>query len=276
SERVAVAMRAAGVRLVEEATVEGVTVGDDGWVRQVTAADGSTYDCDLLVLALGVLPRTSFAAQAGLPTGDRGDLCVDDRGLLAPGVWAAGDCCEVLHRLTGDRVFLPLGTHAAKQGRVVGTNLGGGEATFDGVLGTAITRFVHDDVHLEIARTGLGELEAAAAGLDAEALVTEGTTASGYMPEAEPIVVKVVAERGTRRLLGTQIVGGPGAAKRIDTPATALWAGMTVDDVAAMDLSYSPPFATTWEIVQLAVRRLAERLGTPGTISPDLVRRVSH
>ncbi|MDP3894213.1 FAD/NAD(P)-binding oxidoreductase, partial [Nocardioides sp.] len=109
SERVAVAMRAAGVRLVEEATVEGVTVGDDGWVRQVTAADGSTYDCDLLVLALGVLPRTGLAAQAGLPTGDRGDLCVDERGLVAPGVWAAGDCCEVLHRLTGDRVFLPLG-----------------------------------------------------------------------------------------------------------------------------------------------------------------------
>lgn len=264
SERIAAAMRLAGVRLVENATVEGLTVGQDGWVHEVTADDGTTYDCDLAVLAMGILPSTGFAEEAGLPTGQQGDLCADDTGLVVPGVWAAGDCCEVRHRLTGERVFLPLGTHATKQGRVVGTNVGGGDVRFEGVLGTAITRFVHGDVHLEIARTGLGERDAAGAGLDAAALVTEGTTASGYMPEAEPIAVKVVAERGSRRLLGMQIVGGPGSAKRIDTAATALWAGLTVDDVAAMDLSYSPPFATTWEIVQVAVRRLADRMDRDG------------
>ena len=113
---------------------------------------------------------------------------------------------------------------------------------------------------IEIARTGLSTAEAAAAGLTVSSLVTEGRTASGYMPEASPIATKVLAEQGSRRLLGVQIVGGQGAAKRIDTAAAALWGGMTVDDLAGMDLAYAPPFATVWEAVQLAARRLADRL----------------
>ena len=97
-------------------------------------------------------------------------------------------------------------------------------------------------------------------GLDAVGLVTRGTTASGYMPDAAPIAIKVVAERGTRRLLGVQVVGGQGAAKRVDAAAAVLHYGGTVDDLAWMDLSYAPPFATAWEILQIAARRVAERL----------------
>ncbi|GEM_PF-4515079 len=163
--------------------------------------------------------------------------------------------------VTGDYVFVPLGTHANKQGRVVGENLADGNASFGGVLGTAITRFVTEGHHVEIARTGLSAAEASAAGLTATGLVTEGRTASGYMPEASPMATKILADPRDRRLLGVQVIGGPGAGKRIDTAAAALWGVMTVDDLAGMDLAYAPPFATVWEAIQLAARRLADRLG---------------
>jgi NADPH-dependent 2,4-dienoyl-CoA reductase/sulfur reductase-like enzyme len=257
SDRIRSGLQQAGAVVVENAVVDGLTVSD-GWVRTVHTAGGDAYPCDLLVVALGVAPVTEFLT--GLALGDSGGLLADPRGAVAPGVWAAGDCCEVRHRLTESWTYLPLGTHANKAGRVVGSNLAGGSLRFDGVLGTAITRFAYGDVHLEISRTGLSSAEAAGAGIRATALVTEGTTSSGYMPEAAPIAIKVLAEPGTRRLLGVQIVGGPGAGKRIDAAAAALWGGMSVDELAWMDLSYAPPFATAWEILQVAARRLAERL----------------
>ena len=257
SHRIAAGLAEAGVEVVENAEVEAVSA-EDGWVRSVRSTGGTSYPCDLLVLALGVTPVTEFLS--GLPLGDSGGLLADPRGAVAPGVWAAGDCCEVRHRMTGGFTYLPLGTHANKAGRVVGTNLAGGSSRFDGVVGTAITRFVHGDTHLEISRTGLSSAEAGRAGIRVTSLVTEGSTSSGYMPEAAPIAIKVLAEPGTRRLLGAQIVGGPGAGKRIDAAAAALWGGMSVDDLAWMDLSYAPPFATAWEILQVAARRLAERM----------------
>jgi len=260
SKRVADTMEAAGVEVVEDAEVQSLDVTGDGVIEKVTTVRGTTYSCDLLVLALGITPATDFLSGCGLLVGKSGGLQPDARGHLRDGVWAAGDCCETRHRLTGEWVYLPLGTHANKQGRAAGENAAGGSLAFGGVVGTAITRFAADQHYLEIARTGLSLAEAEAAGLDAEGLLTEGTTTSGYLPEAEPIAVHVVAERVTRRLLGAQIVGGHGAGKRIDAVAAALWGGMTVDDLAWMDLAYAPPFATAWEVVQVAARRLAERL----------------
>jgi len=259
SERVADTLRAAGVEVVEDAEVQSVRA-TDGRVTGVTTVSGAAYSCDLLVLALGITPATEFLAGQGLPSGESGGLRPDPRGALADGVWAAGDCCETRHRLTGEWVYLPLGTHANKQGRAAGENAAGGSLTFGGVVGTAITRFAAAGQHVEISRTGLSLAGAAAAGLDAQGLLTEGTTTSGYLPEAEAIAVHVVAERGTRRLLGAQIAGGHGAGKRVDAVAAALWGGMSVDDLAWMDLAYAPPFATAWEILQVAARRLAERL----------------
>lgn len=104
-------------------------------------------------------------------------------------------------------------------------------------------------------------------GFEVDALVTEGGTASGYMAERSPIAINVIADRASRRLLGVQIVGGAQAGKRIDTAAAALWASLSVDDLAEMDLSYAPPFATVWEALQLSARRLADRLDTtPGSV----------
>jgi len=147
-------------------------------------------------------------------------------------------------------VHLPLGTHANRQGRVAGSVIGGRPARFPGVLGTAVTRVGE----LEIGRTGLGAAQAAQAGFAHRTDTIEATTRAGYLPDAGGIAVKLVSERGSGRLLGAQLVGGPGSAKRIDVLATAVWAGMTVDDLAGVDLSYAPPFSPVHDPVTTAAR----------------------
>lgn len=258
SDRVALSMCEAGAEVVLDAEVTGFDI-EDGEVAGVHWTGGSR-PCDLVVLALGVLPSTEFLSGSGIALGPSGALMPDPRGRVTERVWAAGDCCDYVRRLTGDREYRPLGTHANKLGRVVGENLAGGRLTFDGILETAITRFAAEDQYLEIARTGLSREDAEAASFDPVALVTEGTTTSGYLPEADSIALWVMADRVTRRLLGVQVVGGRGAGKRIDAAAAVLWAGGSVDDLAWMDLSYAPPFSTAWEVLQVAARRVAERL----------------
>lgn len=260
SIRIEMALKAAGIEVLTDTEVGSLTRGPAGAVAEVTTTDGRFLAADVVAVGIGARPATELGAEAGLALGRAGGYLPDDHGRLADGIWAAGDCCEAVHRITGEYVFVPLGTHANKQGRVVGQNLAGGDVSFGGVLGTAITRFAAAGTHLEIARTGLSSAGAAAAGFHASGLVTEGRTASGYMPEASPIATKVLADSTSRRLLGVQIVGGPGAGKRIDTAAAALWSASSVDDLAGMDLAYAPPFATVWEAVQLAARRLADRL----------------
>ncbi|MDH3396919.1 MAG: flavoprotein oxidoreductase, partial [Acidimicrobiia bacterium] len=159
------------------------------------------------------------------------------------------------HRISGQPVNLHLGTVANKAGRVAGINLGGGDATFPGVLGTAITK-VGD---LEISSTGLTEWQAAEAGLKAVAARIKSSTAAHYWPGSSPMTVKAVAERDTARLLGAQIVGGPGAGKRIDIFATAMWSELPAHELAWTDLSYAPPFSGVWDPVHIAARKAGER-----------------
>ncbi|SEC49010.1 NADPH-dependent 2,4-dienoyl-CoA reductase, sulfur reductase [Nocardioides exalbidus] len=255
-ERVNAALREAGAEVVLGAEVTGLDTRDG----RVTGVhwDGGSRPADLVVVATGVRPATSFLTGSGLEMTGNGALRPDPHGRVAEHVWAAGDCCEVRRRIDDAWVFRPLGTYATKHGRALGDSLAGGSLAFDGMVDTAITRFVHGDTYLEIARTGLSRDEAA--GLDVVALVTEGTTTTDYMPEAEPIAIWVMADRETRRLLGVQVVGGRGAGKRIDTAAAVLWSGGTVDDLAWMDLAYAPPFSSTWEVLGVAARRVAERI----------------
>jgi NADPH-dependent 2,4-dienoyl-CoA reductase/sulfur reductase-like enzyme len=260
SDRIERHLTTAGVAVLTDSEVTAVQRRSDGSVQAVVTAKGDVLPADVVVAGIGAEPNTSLGSRAGLPIGSYGGYRADPRGQITDRVWAVGDCCETMHRLTGEYTFLPLGTHANKQGRVAGENLSGGDVEFRGVLGTAITRFESATEYVEVSRTGLSTAEAEAAGRRVAGLVTEGTTASGYMPEATPIAIKVLADPDSRQLVGMQIVGGLHAAKRIDTAATALWGSMTVDDLAGMDLSYAPPFATAWEIVQIAARRLAERI----------------
>jgi len=239
--------------------MDGATV--TGFDAGAVVTDGGTIPADLVVLGLGVAPNTTLASEAGLPTGVYGALVVNRRQQTpVDGVWAAGDCCESFHLVSGEHVHIALGTVANKQGRVAGINIGGGYATFPGAVGTAITKLCST----EVARTGLTEAEATAAGFLFDAVTVESTTRAGYFPGAMTITTKLVAERRSGRLLGGQIVGQEGAAKRIDVLATALTAGMTVEQMTALDLSYAPPFSPVWDPVLIAARKAADAVAGRG------------
>ncbi|MDG4828704.1 FAD-dependent oxidoreductase [Solwaraspora sp. WMMD1047] len=239
----------------------GVEVGElltrDGRVRAVGTSIGE-FPADVVVLGLGVRPNTALAAAAGLPIGPTGGIQIDLRAKVVgtDRIWAAGDCVETIHRVTGRPVNVPLGTHANKQGRVAGINIGGGYARFPGVIGTAVTKVCD----LEVGRTGALEPEAAAVGYDFITVIVESTNRAGYFPGSESMHVKLIAERHTGTLLGAQIVGRSDAAKRIDALAVALWNQMTVEEMAGLDLGYAPPYSPVWDPVLIAARRAADKL----------------
>jgi NADPH-dependent 2,4-dienoyl-CoA reductase/sulfur reductase-like enzyme len=244
-----------GIRLVLGQSAARVETGADGRAVAVHLTDGQRLPADLVVLGLGVRPNVGLAQAAGIPLGPSGGIAVDNRmRTQVDGVWSAGDCVESRHRLSGQRMVVALGTHANKQGRVVGINLGGGYATFPGVIGTAVTKVCD----LEVARTGLSEAEAEAAGYRYVTAHVDSTTKAGYFPGAKPVRVKLLAEKRSGRLLGGQIVGREGAAKRIDVLATAIWNEMSVDEVLGLDLSYAPPFSPVWDPVLIAARKAFE------------------
>ncbi|NGO08460.1 FAD-dependent oxidoreductase [Streptomyces sp. HC44] len=246
-----------GVDVLTGTTVKGIfrEAGDRLRV-ETTGADGAplTRETDLVLVVVGVRPDTTLAAEAGAELGFRGAIAVDDRMRTSlPGVYAAGDCVVTHHRMLGT-TWLPLGTTAHKQGRVAGENALGGDRRFAGSLGTQVVK-VFD---LVAARTGLREHEALAAGRG----WTPMTTASApddhkaYYPGATPIAARITGDSGSGLLLGAQLVGRRTAeiSKRVDTYATALFHGMSVDDVSDLDLSYTPPLGSPWDAVQLATQ----------------------
>jgi NADPH-dependent 2,4-dienoyl-CoA reductase/sulfur reductase-like enzyme len=250
-ERVCKAMGDMGIEVQPDQPVREIEADADGVVRAVRT-DAGSYEADLVVMGLGMGAETTLARAAGLQIGVTGgiDVAHTQRSRSHPEVFAAGDCAQTFHRLTGEAVHIALGTHANKQGRVAGSVIGGRLARFPGVLGTAATK-VGD---LEVARTGLCTTQAEQAGFDHRSELIEATTRAGYFPGAAPIAVKLITERGSGLLIGAQVVGGPGSAKRIDVLATAIWAGMTAEELAGSDLSYAPPFSPTYDPVGVAAR----------------------
>ncbi len=249
-----------GIEVRTGVTVEGLDTAD-GRVRAVVT-DHGTLPADIVVLGLGVRPNTALAADAGITLGVTGGIPTD-LGMRVPstdGVWAAGDCVQTVHLVSGRPVHVPLGTHANKQGRVAGINIGGGYATFPGVIGTAVTKVCE----LEVARTGLTEKEATAAGYSFVTASVESTSRAGYYPDAASMTVKIIAEQRTGLLLGAQIVGREEAAKRIDVFAVALWNRMTVEEMTGLDLSYAPPYSPVWDPVLIAARKATDAVHADG------------
>ncbi|MEV3968721.1 FAD-dependent oxidoreductase [Streptomyces sp. NPDC050698] len=250
------AMEGLGITMVNDADVTKILTGD-GRVRAVVTQDRE-FPADVVVLGIGVSPETTLARAAGLPLGPHGGL-LTDRSMRVRGhedIWAGGDCVEVLDLVSGQDRHIPLGTHANKHGQVIGTNVGGGYATFPGVVGTAVSKVCD----LEIARTGLREKDAHRVGLRFESVTVESTSRAGYYPNASPMTVKMLAEHRTGRLLGVQIVGREGAGKRVDIAAVALTAGMTVEQMTGLDLGYAPPFSPVWDPVLVAARKAAAKV----------------
>jgi NADPH-dependent 2,4-dienoyl-CoA reductase/sulfur reductase-like enzyme len=252
---IADAMTGMGIEVYVDEAAKGFE-SSNGKVEAVVT-EARTLPADIVILGLGVRPNVDLAEAAGIPIGPSGAVAVDRQmRTTIEGVWSAGDCAEKFHRVARKRVAIALGTHANKEGRVAGINIGGGYATFPGVVGTAVSKIVD----LEVARTGLKEAEAAEAGFDFVSAVVSSKTRAGYYPGAAKMKTKVVAEKRSGRLLGAQIVGREGAAKRIDVLACALWNEMAVDELQHLDLSYAPPFAPVWDPVLIAARKAWEKV----------------
>jgi NADPH-dependent 2,4-dienoyl-CoA reductase/sulfur reductase-like enzyme len=245
-------LEAQQVDLRLEQAVEGFE-GDER-VR-VVRAGGQSIETDMVILSIGIKPSAALADAAGIARGPTGAVAVDPgQRTNLPGIWAAGDVAEATNLVTGKPTWVPLGTTANKQGRVAGTNIGGGDARFGGIVGTAVVK-VFD---MEAAGTGLSEARARAEGFDVRVVNATGNSRAHYMPGHQPIHVSLVLEAGSDRLLGGQMVGREGVSKRIDVIAAALHAGWTVDELAELDLSYAPPFAPVWDPV-LVTANLARK-----------------
>jgi CoA-dependent NAD(P)H sulfur oxidoreductase len=230
--------------------------------RTLTAVvGGAEVAADLLIIAAGVRPATDLLLRTGarhLP--DRSVIVDMNMRTSLPDVLAAGDCVALPHLVLGGPAWVPLGPAANKTGRVAGTVAAGGSASFRGIVGTAVVK-VFD---LEVARTGLGLAEARAAGLDAVATDVVSRSRAKYYPGASPLHVRLV-HTPEGRLLGGQLAGREGVAKRIDVLATALHAGLTVTDLAALDLSYAPPFAPVYDpVLAAAVKATSAALSITG------------
>jgi NADPH-dependent 2,4-dienoyl-CoA reductase/sulfur reductase-like enzyme len=244
------ALRNVGTEVLLDQNVTGFET-EKGRVTGVVTED-RTLPADIVILGIGIRANSELAGEAGVPIGPSGGIAVDRRmGTPIDGVWAAGDCAEKFHRVSRKPVAIALGTHANKEGRVAGINIGGGYATFPGVIGTAVSKICD----VEVGRTGLKETEAEEAGYDYLTVTVDSDTRAGYFPGAAPIKTKLIVERTTGLLLGAQIVGKEGAAKRIDVLATAIWNEMSVDVLMNIDLSYAPPFSPVWDPVLIAARK---------------------
>jgi NADPH-dependent 2,4-dienoyl-CoA reductase/sulfur reductase-like enzyme len=242
-----------GVEVVTGTRVDAVTRADGRLTVSGRDDDGTfSRSADLVLVVVGVRPNTGLLTEAGATTGAGGAVVVDDRmrtGL--PHVWAAGDGVVTHHRLLGV-TYLPLGTTAHKQGRVAGENAIGGDARFAGSLGTQVVK-VFD---LVAARTGLRDHEAVAAGFTPHSGTAIADDHKRYYPGATPISIRITGDTSDGRLLGAQLVGTRGAeiSKRVDTYATALHHGMTVEAMSDLDLSYTPPLGSPWDAVQVATQ----------------------
>jgi NADPH-dependent 2,4-dienoyl-CoA reductase/sulfur reductase-like enzyme len=212
--------------------------------------------CDLVILAAGLRPNVELAVSAGIQRGRTGAIQVDERmETNVPGVYAAGDCAEVNHLVLNRPVWLPLGTTANKMGRVAGANAAGARERFPGVVGTSIVR-VFD---LGIGITGLSADQARREGFTPISARIEAPARARYFG-GKPVLVQLVADRETRRLLGGVIAGEEDAAARINVVAGALHARMRVDEFEQLDLAYAPPFAAVWDPLLIAAQQLVKLL----------------
>ncbi len=237
-----------GIRLSLGDEVKALEGDARGRVRRIISSKG-VFEADLVLLAMGVRPNAALAKTAGITLGETGAIATDPQMRTnLPNVFAAGDCAEAYHRITARGAYIPLATTANKQGRLAGTNLGGGYAEFEGIVGTAITKVL--DIYAAL--TGLAEKEARALGYAVQSTTVQAGSRAHYYPGVRPMHVKLVVEESNGRLLGGQIVGDEGAGPRIDVLATALHKGMTVEELARLDLAYVPPIAPVWDPLLVA------------------------
>ncbi|MFC7391873.1 FAD-dependent oxidoreductase [Scopulibacillus cellulosilyticus] len=238
-----------GIKVVLNEEVQGFQ--GDSAVKAVETNIGA-YEADIVIVAAGIAPNTSFLKQTDIELGVKNGVKVNKyMETNIKNVYAAGDCALQYHRVKEAYDYIPLGTNANKMGRLAGMNMIGQRRPFAGITGTSIIKFID----LELGRSGLTEQDAEKLGLDIESVKIKSTDIAGYFPGKHPLWVKLIAEKGSKKLLGGQFIGKQGAAKRTDVIATALYSGLTLTDIEDLDISYAPPFNSVWDPVQQAARR---------------------
>jgi len=250
-------IRRHGVTFLPETKVEWFGVGEKGAVVAVGTPD-MTVETDLVIVAIGVSPNTKLAQEAGIQTGSLGGIRVTDK-MLADGsesVFAAGDCCELRNIVTKKPMYVSLATTASKTGRIAGENAAGGNTSFSGTIRALGVR-VFDK---EVAHVGLSLREANAAYFEAVAHTIHATSKVGIMPGAKEILITLIADRKSQKLLGANVIGDGGAVLRANTLAVAIRQGMTIDEIEHCDLIYTPPYAPLWDGILIAAEQLKKKL----------------
>lgn len=231
-------------------------IGDEK-VRAVRLSNNNLISADFVAVASGVTPEIELAKNAGIEIGKTGAIKVNSRMMTnIPDIYAAGDCAEKINIITNTPMWMPLGSTANKEGRCAAINMCGGVDDFEGVLGSAVTRFFD----MTISKTGLNSNTAQELGYDiVSALITKRDKA-GYMPTVGYVTLKLIADRRSHKILGAQAVGSGDADKRINTLTTGLTRGLTVEDLSDTDMTYAPPYSTSIDPLIDAVRILKEKL----------------
>jgi len=244
--------------------------GDDAGAVKKVITDKRELGADLVLLAVGVKPNVDLAQKAGLALGETGALQVNEYLQTSDAdIYAGGDCVENTHRLSGKKVYTPLGSTANKHGRIIADHITGGTSSFPGVLGTAICKVL--DFH--VARTGLTEHEARAQGFEVETVMCPGQDRPHYYPGWANIIIKLIADRRNGKLLGAQIVGQGDVAKRIEIVVSLLSLNAPVKEIATFDLAYAPPFSPAMDNLITAANVLENKLnGMAKGVSPFVVR----
>jgi NADPH-dependent 2,4-dienoyl-CoA reductase/sulfur reductase-like enzyme len=217
----------------------------------------ASYRVDMVLMAVGVIPNVELAKEAGVELGKTGAIRTDfSQRTNLTDIFTAGDCCEAFNLISQDWVHTPLGDIANKQGRVAGENAAGRKALFHGVVGSAAFKVFE----LEVAFTGLGMEAARKYGFDVDSQVIVAESKVGYMPGAKRLIVKLIFERKSGRLLGAQMAGKEGVARRINALAVALHQKMAIDEIARLDFAYAPPFSGTLDPILIAAEQAAKKM----------------
>ena len=231
-------------------------LGDDV-VKGALTLKGSGFETEMVIISAGVRPVVDIAKEAGITLGITGAIKVNSRMQTnIPDIYACGDCVEKINIISNTPMWIPLGSTANKEGRVAAVNLCGGSEDFEGVLGSAVTRYLD----LNISMSGLSEKLAQKLGYDTVSVVVTKRDKAGYMPEVENITLKLVADRRSHRLLGIQAIGCGDADKKVNTVSIGLKERITVEDLLDVDLTYSPPFSTSVDILHSTARILKSKL----------------
>lgn len=231
--------------------------GQNNMATSVKTLSGKEFEVDMVLLSSGIVPNSELAIEAGIAIGESGAIKVNKlMQTSVPNIYACGDCCEEPHLISGNSVWVPLGSTANKEGRCAALNAAGIYTVFEGVLGSAVSRCLNTTMSM----TGLTEAEAEKFGYTPVSAVVSKSDMVAYMPEAGDLTLKVIADKVTGLLLGGQAIGSLGADKRINSLASALVGHLTVREYGRNDFTYSPPYSTTIDPLLDAMSILCSKL----------------